>query len=118
MTTAEASLNGVWTGELHGPYGWENSGVYVLENGRILGGNDRHYSAGRYSLDGSRYEAEILVYYYGPARAIFGESCDEFRIEVAGDVEEGVISAQVRRPDRPGFTVEYRMTRRIDVPKP
>ena len=36
------TIDGVWTGEFYGPYGWENNGVYVLEGGRIIGGNDRH----------------------------------------------------------------------------
>ena len=67
------SVDGVWTGEIYGAYGWENSGVYVLEAGRILGGNKRHYSSGSYSISGKSYSADILVHYYGPPRVVFGE---------------------------------------------
>ena len=109
-------VEGIWTGEIYGPYGWENNGVYVLENGKILGGNNRHYSMGRYSVSGGTYRAKIVVHYYGPPRVIFGEKQEQLEIEVTGKVSDGVIHAEVVRPDRPGFDVECRMTRRMDLP--
>ena len=30
------SIEGIWTTEVYGAFGWENRGVFVLENGRIL----------------------------------------------------------------------------------
>ena len=110
------AANGIWSGEIYGPYGWENSGVYVLEHGRILGGNNRHYSIGSYSVSGNTYQAEIVVHYYGPPRAIFGEKREQFEIEVTGTLGEGVIDGQIDRPDRPEFSLQYRMTKRMDVP--
>lgn len=110
------SLDGIWTGEIYGPYGWENSGVYVLEQGRLLGGSNRHYSTGRYSVSSNTYQAKVVVHYYGPPRAIFGEKREKFEIKVTGKLEDGVIDAQVDRPDRPEFSVRYRMTRRMDLP--
>ena len=110
------SIEGVWTGEFYGPYGWENSGVYVLEHGVILGGNDRHYSSGKYSVSGDTYKAEVNVQYYGPPRVIFGEKKEKFEIEVTGKLDGGAIVAEIVRPDRPQFAVDYRMTRRLDLP--
>ena len=110
------SIDGIWTGEMYGPYGWENSGAYVLEHGRILGGNNRHYSIGRYRVSDDIYTAEILVHYYGPPRTIFGEALEEFEIKVTGRLKEGVIDAHVERLDRPQFSTPYRMTRRMDLP--
>jgi hypothetical protein len=110
------SIEGIWTGEIHGPYGWENSGVYLLESGRIIGGNNRHYSAGRYSVTDNIYKADIVVHYYGPPRSIFGEKQERFEIEVKGEVGDGVIEARVERSDRPQFEVEYRLTKRMDLP--
>jgi len=110
------SIEGIWTGEIYGPYGWENSGVYVLDNGTIMGGNNRHYSTGNYIVTNNAYEARITVRYYGPPRSIFGENEEQFEIEVAGTVSDGVITARVDRPDRPEFNVEYRMTKRMDLP--
>ena len=111
------SAEGIWTGEILDPYGWENSGVYVLENGRILGGSSRHYSAGTYSVTGDTYKASVVVNYYGPPRTIFGENKQEFDIEVSGTIGESVIDARIVRSDKTGSPVKYRMTRRMDVPK-
>ncbi len=110
------SIDGIWTGEMYGPYGWENSGVYVLENGRIMGGNNRHYSTGTFRVSGDTYQAKVSVRYYGPPRSIFGDSEEQFEIEVTGTVSDGVVNAHVDRPDRSGFKVEYRMTKRMDLP--
>ena len=87
-----------------------------MERGTILGGNNRHYSIGSYSVSGTAYRARILVHYYGPPRAIFGERREEFSIEVSGEVGDGVIEAQLVRPDKPTFSVQYRLTKRMDVP--
>lgn len=63
--TSAACIDGVWTGEILGLYGWENTGTYILEQGRILGGNHRHYSAGYYSSVDESYRAEIVLRYMG-----------------------------------------------------
>ncbi len=110
------SIEGIWTGEFYGPYGWENSGVYVLYGGTIVGGSNRHYSKGTYSVSGTAYKAKIHVNYYTAPRAIFGETRDEFEIEVTGEVGDGVINAQVVRPDKPEFSVTYCLRRRADLP--
>ena len=110
------SIEGVWTGEFYGPYGWENSGVYLLYGDNIVGGSDRHYSSGTYNVSGTAYKARIHVSYYAAPRAIFGERLEEFEIEVTGEVGDDMINAQVVRPDKPEFSVTYRMRRRADLP--
>ena len=110
-------VDGIWTGEILGPYGWENSGVYVLENGRILGGSNRHYSSGSYKVADDRYHAKVKVHYYGPPRTIFGENRDIFELEVKGEVQDGVIDGQIVPADKPESTVTYRMTKRLDIPE-
>ena len=110
------TIEGIWTGEIYSPYGWENSGVYVLERGLVLGGNNRHYSMGRYSVSGNTYKSEISVHYYGPPRAIFGDKQEQFEVEVKGEIQDGVIDARVVRPDRPDSDAHFRLTRRMDLP--
>lgn len=111
------SMDGIWTGEILGPYGWENSGVYILEGGRIVGGSSRHYSAGTFTVEDGQYEASVTVHYYGPPRTIFGEQSEDFTIHVKGKVADGVVDAEIARPDKPKSPVEYRMTRRMDLPE-
>jgi len=113
---ASASIDGIWTGEIFGPYGWEDTGTYVLEQGRILGGNDRHHSAGRYSFVDDCYRAEIAVRYHGQPRAIFGQRRGQFEILAIGTLKNGVIEAQIDCRERPGFSIPYRMVKRSRLP--
>jgi hypothetical protein len=49
---ADRDLEGVWTGEVEGPYGWESQCIFVFQNGRIVGGDDRQFSTGSYRVLG------------------------------------------------------------------
>jgi hypothetical protein len=112
------SIEGIWTGEILGPYEWENSGVYILEGGRIVGGNNRHYSTGTYDISGYDYKSSVSVHYYGPPRTVFSDSKREFEINVTGKLVDGeLIEAKVVRTDRPATSVYYRMTKRMELPK-
>ena len=110
------ALDGIWTGEVYGPFGWENRGVFIMENERILGGDNRQYTAGRYELSGSAFVAELSIHYYGPPRAVFGESRERFDSRIVGTLEDGVIQGTVGRPDRPQFDLQIRLTKRMELP--
>ena len=101
-----------------GPFGWENRGVFVFENGRIIGGDNRQYSTGTYGVSGDRVTAELKVYYYGPPRTVFGEKSEEFTIDLDGTVQEGVIDATVSRGDKAQLELQYRLTRRMGLQTP
>ena len=111
------SVEGIWTGEVYGPFGWENRGVFVFENGRIVGGDNRQYSAGSYRVSGDQVTAELKIHYYGPPRTAFGEKSEQFTIDMdaklSGDVLEGMVS---RRDKGANFELQYRLTKRMDLP--
>ena len=111
------AMEGIWTSEVYGPFGWENRGVYLLENGRIVGGDNRQYSIGTYSLSGEELRAELHVYYYGPPRTVFGEAREEFTAEIVAKTNESEINGTIRRPDRPSqFDLQIRLTKRMELP--
>ena len=112
------AIEGIWTGEVYGPFGWENRGVFILENGRILGGDNRQYTAGRYS-DGDRgVTAELTIHYYGPPRTVFGEAVEQFTSVIEGKLNSdgNVIEGTIRRPDKPQFDLQLRLTKRMELP--
>lgn len=113
---ARMPVEGIWTCEYYGAYGWESYGIHVLENGRIIGGDNRQYFTGRYSVSGNIIKAEIVVHYYGPPRTAFGEKREQFQIELTGVLDEDVIRGQFVRPDRLQFNLECRLTKRMDLP--
>lgn len=109
-------LSGVWTAEVYGPFGWENRGIFVIERDRIIGGDNRHYSMGRCQLDGSRVTASLGIHYYGPPRTQFGEASEQFTTEIVGELADAIIEGTIRRPDRPQFDLQIRMTKRMEIP--
>ena len=66
------SVEGIWTSEVYGPFGWENRGVFLLEKGRVIGGDNRQYTMGAYDFSDGHVEAELRVHYYGPPRTFYG----------------------------------------------
>jgi len=112
------SIDGIWTGEIYGPFGWDNRGVFVLDKGRMVGGDDRQYTIGTYTLSGNEVKAQLLIHYYGPPGTMFGETKEEFTSEIVGTWKEGEIDGTIRRPDRPQFDLQIRLTKRMDLKLP
>ena len=110
------SIDGIWTGEVYGPFGWDNRGIFVLEKGRIVGGDNRQYSVGSYNLSGKKVKAELRVHYYGPPRTVFGEAKEEFMTLIVGTLKGNEISGTISRPDKPQFDLQIRMTKRLELP--
>ena len=110
------SVEGIWTGEVYGPFGWENRGVFLLENGRIVGGDNRQYSIGTYSLAGNEIKAQLHVHYYGPPRTVYGEAKEEFTTGIVGTWKEGEIDGMIGRADKPQFDLQIRLTKRLELP--
>ncbi len=110
------NVEGVWTAEVYGAFGWENRGIFILEDGKTVGGDNRMYCSGTYRMSGNKFEAEWQVQYFGPPRTVFGEAREKIALEVTGTVEDQVINAVLRRTDRPGYDLRYRLTKRVDFP--
>ena len=110
------SIEGIWTSEVYGAFGWENRGVFMLEGSRIIGGDNRAYAMGSYTFSGDSFTAELKVHYYGPPRTAFGEQSEEFAVRLDGKLENGVIDGTYHRPDKDQIGLQYRLTRRMDLP--
>ena len=110
------TVEGIWSGEVYGPFGWENRGIYVFENGRIIGGDNRQYSTGSYGVSGERVTAEVKVLYYGPPRTSFGEKSEAFSLTLDGKMQDETIDGRVSRPDKSKFELRYRLTKRMALP--
>ena len=109
------SIEGIWTGEVYGPFGWENRGIFVLEKGRIIGGDNRQYTMGSYNVSESQVTAEFKIHYYGPPRTVFGEKSEEFTVQMNGTIRDDVIDGLVSRPDKEHLELQYRLTKRMDL---
>lgn len=109
-------LTGIWTAEVYGPFGWENRGIFVIEKERVIGGDNRHYSMGKCTVSGTQMTAKLGVHYYGPPRTQFGEVSEQFDTEISGTIKGDLIEGTIRRPDKPQYDLQIRLTKRMDMP--
>jgi len=112
------SINGVWSSEIAGAYGWEAIGLVFLKNGRVMGGSAHHYSFGHYKKkkDGT-IVFKVKIHQFGRQRPLFGEHQDKLSLVATmhcdGDRMEG--EAFVPGADERGFLLRY--TKRGKFPK-
>ena len=111
------SVDGIWTSEIMGLFGWEPIGVIVLENGRAMGGGVHHYSVGSYQISGRDIQFNISVEFHGTPRTIFGSSDKKLTVIIEGELRDRVIEGRANRLDNPSQQVAYRLTRRADLPE-
>lgn len=111
----ELSIEGLWTTEICGPFGWETVGVLVLSNGVAAGGNNNHFSLGAYRETGEAVEIELAIDFYGTPRSIFGVRERSIEVSISGRRENGLIEAQAHREGDVKHIVECRLRKRSDL---
>jgi hypothetical protein len=109
------SVEGLWTTEIFGLWGWEHRGVLVLRDGRALGGGNNHHSTGRYSENGREVSVSLQISYHGTPRTMFGATERDFKLEMTGSRKDGRIAGEMCRADRPELKLPFRLTRRADL---
>lgn len=109
------SFEGLWTAEVYGPFGWDKHGVLLLEDGRMVGGDNQQYTMGSYKVCGEGIEADLKVDHYGTPRTIFGEAAQRYMTKMAGRLKDGVIVGTIARHDRPKYDLQIRLTKQMDL---
>jgi len=107
--------DGLWTSQFYGLHGWENTGVYVFQNGRVLGGGRHHYTIGTYSESGDEVKVFVTISYHGKPRVMFGSSDKTITVEFLGERHDDVIEGNVHRAGNPKQTLLFRLTKRAEL---
>ena len=110
------ALEGVWTSEIYGLFGWENTGVLMLKDGHAVGGGNNHVSVGTYSIDESEVQMLLEIEYHGPPRTMFGAAEKKLKVALKGKTGDGVVEGVVHRSDKPDLSLSFRLTRRGALP--
>lgn len=110
------AFDGIWTSEILGLFGWETTGILVLENGRAIDGGNHHYSTGKYEQIGNEIQIHLNVEYHGTPRTIFGSADKTLSVEIHGKLRGDTILGAAHRQDKPDQRVTVRLTRRADIP--
>ena len=111
------ALDGIWAVEIYGLYGWESTGILIIEGKRALGGGNNHVSIGTCELtaDG-QVKFTLSVQYHGRVRTLFGESRENFSVAFAGKENNLMIEGTLMRPDRPEMAITCRLSKFAGVP--
>ena len=110
------SLDGIWGIEILGLFGWETTGILVLENGRIIGGGNHHYSIGEYRQEGDDLNLSVSVTYHGAPRTLFGATDRVLNIVATLKADEQSMQGLAHRVDRPDNTMRCQLTKQADLP--
>ncbi len=110
------SLEGLWTSEIYGLFGWENTGVLILTNGQTMGGGNNHYSVGSYSEVGNNVEISLQIEFHGTPKTVFGAAENQLSISLKGKRDDSMIEGEVCRTDKRELSLPFRLIRRADVP--
>lgn len=112
----EEHIGGLWSLEFFSnvvlPTG---SGVAVLRNGRVLGGDTRYFYVGEYAVSGNLLSATVrLSHYFGPPEAILGFG-EKFTLKVKGNFEPTTFMISGFVEENPSVTIDVHLTRRAEL---
>lgn len=114
------SINGVWSSEIGGAYGWEAIGTVFMQDGRLLGGGRHHYSIGDYreESDGS-ITFHIDINQFGDKRALFGRKSEHLSIVVKArqNGDSKLITGEATMPGHSEYGIAVRFKRRGELPE-
>lgn len=111
------SMNGIWSAELYGVYGWENIGIVILESGRVISGGDNHYAIGTCGSTGkNKLSVSLTVDYFGTPRRLFGDTTKHARIAFQGQRKGDRIRGEMWATGKPKLSVTTRLTRQSSLP--
>lgn len=108
-------FDGLWTVEFRTKINRYGSGTLVINNGRLLGGDNGYYYFGTYNITGDNINATITVVKYDPnSTSIFG-NVDHFQLTVSGKIDEHEFNIAGAIVNNPQAQIQVIGTKREDL---
>lgn len=111
-------MDGLWTIEFGSNAGSFGSGVVVMRDGKIAGGDASYYYVGTYeSATPTDFSAVIAVRPFLPgAESVFKTFDKEFTLTLVGTLKDPDHAVALGRPaEMPGLDLGVRLTRRSET---
>ncbi len=97
------NIDGLWTIDFISTLHLVGSGVAVLNDKRILGGDEGYYYSGRYNTENGQFSGTIHVTRYNPkSLSVFGD-IGQYTLKLEGKVQDRQIegtATMASAPDR------------------
>ncbi|MEA2080774.1 MAG: hypothetical protein U9P00_13155 [Pseudomonadota bacterium] len=111
------NLNGIWSSDLGGVYGWEPIGTMFLKDGHITGGGRNHYTVGTYKTKGDSAVFHMEIAQYGKKRALFGQKSEQVCVVVKARRNGDKMIGEAPLPGHMEYGLCVRFKRRGDLPE-
>ncbi len=112
------SLDGIWSLEIGGKFGWELISTVILEKGRYLGGGAVFFSQGTYVTDGDKVKIKLEVTQYNEHGIVWGEKRKHFSSVIKAKCKRKKIEGNILLKGAKSPTVKHpiRLLRVADLP--
>ncbi len=111
------SLNGIWSCELGGAYGWEAIGTLFLKDGHLQGCGRNHYTLGTYKAKGDGVVFHMELNQFGKKRTLFGRKSEQVCVTVKAKRDGDEMIGEATLPGHRQYGIYVRFERRADLPE-
>jgi hypothetical protein len=109
------NIDGLWTLEFFAMGNWQEAGLIVIENGRILGGNNNHYMMGKYSLSGEVCIITMECKFMGTPVSMFRVKDNKAKVEIKGIPKDNIMEGTLHRLDIQGLDMPAKLIKRAEI---
>jgi uncharacterized ubiquitin-like protein YukD len=108
-------IDGLWTVEFISTVNRSGKGILVLNNGRLLGGDEGYYYSGTYHVADAKIQGTVDVVRFDPnTLSVFGD-IDHFTLSFSGDINDYHLSAAATITDKPEFQIKVVANKKEDM---
>lgn len=101
------SLDGAWSLEIYGVYGWERMSTVFFEKGRYLSGGPVMFGQGNYAVDGKKLKIKIKITQHGKKRVAYGEKRKYFSVVITAKRKGNIIIGEAHRTGDKSHAFKY-----------
>lgn len=107
-------IEGLWTIEFASPTGF-GTGVIVLTDKRLLGGDEGYYYSGEYAVDDHHIRGKAdIVRFDRNYLSIFGDM-DSFTVDLDGEISEDSIVGVAQVSGQPQIKAQIRCKKKTEL---
>lgn len=110
-----SEFNGLWTVEFISTVNRSGKGVLVLNNGRLLGGDEGYYYTGTYHINGTQIQGTVNVIRFDPTTiSVFG-NIGQFALSLSGTINVYHLTAAAVIANNPQYKIKIIGNKKEDM---
>lgn len=108
-------FNGLWTIEFISTMNRFGAGVLVLNNGRLLGGDNGYYYLGNYEVKDNNIQGKVAITRFNKNTiSVFGD-VDQFSLSFAGQIKQDSVEAVASFDNTSDLKIRIICKKKVDL---